>query len=110
MGVNDTKKCRIVPKKNRFVPDLLLHNQRIEEETTMEINKAEIARAMSLADVYAVGEDGSEVLLTPFNFFLKEEEKETDDVDKKEEKPVTPSTPDNKESETESDQNETEAE
>ena len=81
MSRTDTKKCRIVPQRNRFVPDLLLNNQRIEEETTMEINVAEIQRAMSIAEVYEVAEDGSETLLDEFNFFLKsgeaaEEEKE----------------------------------
>lgn len=76
MARNETKKCRIVPKKNRFVPDLLLHNQRIEEETTMEINKAEITRAMSLADVFMVNEDGTETLLTPENFYDPVESKE----------------------------------
>lgn len=80
MAVNETKKCRIVPKKNRFVPDLLLHNQRIETETTMEINKAEIIRAMSLADVYMVNDDGTETLLTPKNFYVAAPVKEeTDD-------------------------------
>lgn len=85
MDVNETKKCRIVPKKNRFVPDLLLQNQRIEKEVVMEINKAEISRAMSLADVYMIGEDKSETLLTPKNFYLKVESESTEDGDDKKE-------------------------
>lgn len=71
MEVNDTKKCRIIPKKYNFIPDLLLNNKRIEKETVMEINKAEICRAMSLATVYMINDDGTEVLLTPMNFYLK---------------------------------------
>lgn len=74
MAVTDTKKCRIVPKKLNYIPDLLLHNQRIEEEITMKINRQEILRAMSLADVYEIAEDGTETLLTPLNFCYKEEE------------------------------------
>lgn len=71
MEVNDTKKCRIIPKKYNFIPDLLLNNKRIEKETVMEINKAEICRAMTLATVYMINDDGTEVLLTPENFYLK---------------------------------------
>lgn len=70
MTVNEVKTCRIVPKKYNYIPDLLLHNQRIEEETTMNLNKAEVWRAMMLADVYATV-DGEEVLMTPKNYFFK---------------------------------------
>lgn len=82
MEVNDTKKCRIIPKKYNFIPDLLLNNKRIEKETVMEINKAEICRAMTLATVYMINDDGTEVLLTPMNFYLKplSEDGETSDV------------------------------
>lgn len=106
MGRTDTKKCKIIPQKNRFVPDLLLNNQRIEEETVMEINVAEIQRAMSIAEVYEVGKDGSETLLDEFNFFLKSGEavEEEEDDSTKEPSPITPPTTDP----SESDQNETE--
>lgn len=74
MESNDTKTCRIVPKKYNYIPDLLLQNKRIEEETTMDLNPKEIQRAMMLADVYAQDDSGEETLLTPLNFYLKEEE------------------------------------
>ena len=77
MTVTDTKKCRIIPKRLNYIPDLLLHNQRIEKETVMEINRQEILRAMSLANVYEIAEDGTETLLTPLNFCLKTEEKDS---------------------------------
>lgn len=70
MGPDETKKCRIVPQKYRFVPDILLNNKRIEEETIMELNKAEIARAMSIAEVYFIAEDGTETLATQENFYV----------------------------------------
>ena len=73
MESNETKKCRIVPSKYNYIPDLLLHGKRIEEEITIELNPKEIQRAMTLADVFAVAEDGTETLLTPLNFCLKEE-------------------------------------
>lgn len=68
MAANDTKKCRIIPKKYNYIPGLLLKNKRIEEETTMELNKAEIIKAMTLADVYLVNGEDDETLLTPLNF------------------------------------------
>lgn len=79
MAANETKKCKIIPKKNRFVPDLLIANKRIVSETTMEINKAEIRRAMSFADVFMIGDDGTETLLTPKNFYVSEADETSGD-------------------------------
>lgn len=107
MKRTDTKKCRIVPVKNRHVPDVLLHNKRITEETTMDLNKMEIRRAMSFAEVFVVDGD-TETLVTDQNFYLKdvEEESGSGDDDKKEEgegtgdegdentDPTTPTNPD----------------
>lgn len=75
MGPEETKKCRVVPKKYNYIPDLLLNNKRIEEECTLDLNKNEIARAMSLAEVYEVKEDG-EVLLDSTNYFISAVEDE----------------------------------
>lgn len=70
MEAGETKKCKIIPKKNKVVLDLLPNNKKIEKETTMEINRNEIARAMSAADVYLIGNDGSQTLLNEENYYL----------------------------------------
>ena len=59
------KKCRIVPKFS--LPDLIPY-KRIEYPCEMELNKAEIIRAMNYADVYEILESGEEILLDPVNF------------------------------------------
>ena len=90
MESNETKKCRIVPSKYNYIPDLLLRGKRIEEEITMELNPKEIQRAMTLADVFAVAEDGTETLLTPLNFYLKEETTEDSEEESGSEEPEEP--------------------
>lgn len=59
------KKCKIVPKFG--VPDLVRF-KRVEFPCIMELNEAEMIRAMNYADLYEQLEDGSEVLLDPKNF------------------------------------------
>ena len=59
------KKCKIVPKFS--LPDLIPY-KRIEYPCEMELNKAEIIRAMNYADVYEILESGEEILLDPVNF------------------------------------------
>lgn len=85
MGPEETKKCKIVPRKYTYIPDLLPNNKRIEGETVMQLNKNEIIRAMTLADVYLIGEDDSETLLNPENYYEAIEEKSNE----KEETPTT---------------------
>lgn len=97
MESNDTKNCRIVPKKYNYIPDLLLQNKRIEEETTMDLNPKEIQRAMMFADVYAQDDGGGETLLTPLNFYLKDEEEAAED----ESEETEPDTEDEEETEEE---------
>lgn len=63
-GFKEKRKVKIIPKKNRFIPDILPNNGRIYDETVMELNQKEILRCLSDADVYEILEDGSEVLIT----------------------------------------------
>lgn len=71
MSNSETKKCRIIPKDKRFVPDILLQNKRIVEETVMDLNKSEIRRAMSFAEVYIINGD-IETLATEKDYFIKD--------------------------------------
>lgn len=85
MGPEETKKCKVVPKKYNYISDILPNNKRIEGETILELNKNEIARAMTLANVYLIGEDDSELLLNPENYYKSLEEKK--DKEEEEEEP-----------------------
>ena len=84
MESNETKKCKIVPKKYNYIPDLLIQNKRIEKETTMNLNPKEIKRAMAYADVFAIGELDEETLLTPLNFCYKDDTVSEDAGDEEE--------------------------
>lgn len=63
-GFKKTRTVRIIPKKNRFIPDILPNNGRIYDETVMELNPKEILRCLTDADVYEILEDGTEKLIT----------------------------------------------
>ena len=69
-----TKKCKIVPKFP--LPDLIMF-RRVEFPCVMDLNKAEIKRAMNYADVFEILDDGKEVLLSPYNY-TKDNEKAHD--------------------------------
>lgn len=77
-GFKEKRKVRIIPKKNRFIPDLLPNNGRIYDETVMELNQKEILRCLSDADVYEILEDGTERLIT---FNNKNDTNLSDDYD-----------------------------
>lgn len=85
MSANDVKKCKVTPRKFSSVPDILMNNKRIEEETELELNPNEIKRAMASATVSAIDDKGTERPLNPLNF--------NDAV----EKTTTPSNPDGEE-------------
>ena len=64
----ETKKVKIIPKKLNSIPDILRNNKRIEEPMIMELNKKEIQRAMSFANVASVSKDEKETLLDTRNW------------------------------------------
>ena len=63
MDKTTLKKVKVVPKKHRFVGDILPNNGRIVEETEKNLNPKEIIRAMQFADCF----EGTK-LLTPMNY------------------------------------------
>lgn len=63
MDKNTLKKVKVIPKKHRFVGDILPNNDRITEETEKNLNPKEIIRAMQFADCF----EGTK-LLTPANY------------------------------------------
>lgn len=63
-----TKKVKVSPAKNKFVSDILRNNKRIEEPMVLELNKKEIQRAMSFANVTSVSKDEKETLLDTRNW------------------------------------------
>lgn len=63
MDKNTLKKVKVIPKKHRFVGDILPNNGRITEETEKNLNPKEIIRAMQFADCF----EGTK-LLTPANY------------------------------------------
>lgn len=63
MDKTTLKKVKIIPKKHRFVGDILPNNDRITEETEKNLNPKEIIRAMQFADCF----EGTK-LLTPANY------------------------------------------
>lgn len=60
------KKCRVVPKKCG-IPDIL-PNKRIFEPMVLELNKKEVRRAMSYAEVSEILSDNSEIPIDEENF------------------------------------------
>lgn len=63
MDKTTLKKVKVVPKKHRFVSDILPNNGRITEETTKNLNPKEIVRCMQYANCYE-----GDTLLTPQNY------------------------------------------
>lgn len=63
MDKTTLKKVKVIPKKHRFVGDILPNNDRITEETEKNLNPKEIIRAMQFADCF----EGTK-LLTPENY------------------------------------------
>lgn len=63
MDKTTLKKVKVVPKKHRFVGDILPNNGRITETTEKNLNPKEIIRAMQFADCFE-----GETLLTPQNY------------------------------------------
>lgn len=63
MDKTTLKKVKVIPKKHRFVGDILPNNGRITEETEKNLNPKEIIRAMQFADCF----EGTK-LLTPTNY------------------------------------------
>lgn len=63
MDKTTLKKVKVIPKKHRFVGDILPNNGRITEETEKNLNPKEIIRAMQFADCF----EGTK-LLTPANY------------------------------------------
>lgn len=63
MDKTTLKKVKVIPKKHRFVGDILPNNDRITEETEKNLNPKEIIRAMQFADCF----EGTK-LLTPANY------------------------------------------
>lgn len=63
MDKTTLKKVKVVPKKHRFVGDILPNNGRITETTEKNLNPKEIIRAMQFADCF----EGT-TLLTPQNY------------------------------------------
>ena len=63
MDKTTLKKVKVIPKKHRFVGDILPNNGRITEETEKNLNPKEIIRAMQFADCF----EGTK-LLTPMNY------------------------------------------
>ena len=63
MDKTTLKKVKVIPKKHRFVGDILPNNCRITEETEKNLNPKEIIRAMQFADCF----EGTK-LLTPENY------------------------------------------
>ena len=63
MDKTTLKKVKVVPKKHRFVGDILPNNGRITETTEKNLNPKEIIRAMQFADCF----EGTK-LLTPQNY------------------------------------------
>lgn len=103
MGPADTKKVKVYPKTYRYITDILLKNDRIEEPMELELNVKEITRAMGNAVVTEVNEDGEEVVLNPLTFNLMDEKTE----DKEE---VETPAPDEKEEEVPEDKKDTSVE
>ena len=64
----ETKKVKIIPKKLNSIPDILINNKLIKEETIMDINTREIERAMHFGTVSALSETGEETSLNTRNF------------------------------------------
>ena len=63
MDKTTLKKVKVIPKKHRFVGDILPNNDRITEKTEKNLNPKEIIRAMQFADCF----EGTK-LLTPANY------------------------------------------
>lgn len=63
MDKTTLKKVKVIPKKHRFVGDILPNNDRITKETEKNLNPKEIIRAMQFADCF----EGTK-LLTPENY------------------------------------------
>ena len=63
MDKTTLKKVKVVPKKHRFVSDILPNNGRITEETTKNLNPKEIVRCMQYANCFE-----GDTLLTPQNY------------------------------------------
>ena len=59
---------RVVPKKYRYIPNILPKGQDIKEEMVITLNKKEALYCMNYGDVYMIV-DGEEVLVDSKGFF-----------------------------------------
>lgn len=64
----ETKKVKVTPRKGNSIPDILIKNQTIDGETTMNMNAKEIKRVMHYGSVAGISESGTETSLNPRNF------------------------------------------
>lgn len=51
MSTTDIKECTVTPRVKTGIPDILPNNKLITEETTLNLNRNEIKRAMSMGTV-----------------------------------------------------------